>query len=322
MKKVKILLVSILLIFLFGCVGNNNGGIDDTIKDIQEREIKISEGDLVYFEFSHRGMSMDDFYIYSLEETENGVRMYAEIEAGNIIEDIVIEDAVLDRIREIWDIYSVWEWDGFYESNNMVLDGEGFSLTAKFSDNILISAGGDNSFPPGYSGFRNEIETVFKELIYKYGDIYKKTLESDDIYYMFFKVLRGTKEFFKVNAINYDEGLVYLDIEIEGYEEYSPYEEYCFFGYGQNFPFDEIQKIIRDKNVPAWNGWDKVSDVYSGEEWFLMELEYDSEERIYATGQSYPENYDAVKDEILRKFIKYIEENKEFFIPYNEYNQE
>ena len=83
-----------------------------------------------------------------------------------------------------------------------------------------------------------------------------------------------------------------------------------------------IQKIIRDKNVPAWNGWDKVSDVYSGEEWFLMELEYDSEERIYATGQSYPENYDAVKDEILRKFIKYIEENKEFFIPYNEYNQE
>ena len=85
-------------------------------------------------------------------------------------------------------------WQGVYETEYLVLDGEGFSLEVDFADGASVQASGDNAFPDGYFSFKRAILDIFKRdkmaflagtYLYEGGGIggdFTVTLNSDGTY--------------------------------------------------------------------------------------------------------------------------------------------
>ena len=53
------------------------------------------------------------------------------------------------------------KWNGFNESDSMVLDGSGFSLDIVYADGTEVHAHGSNSFPKGYGEAAERIDAMF-----------------------------------------------------------------------------------------------------------------------------------------------------------------
>lgn len=131
---------------LGGCAGQNPTGAEWVeIMDIQE----------IYF-------AKQESYVpavssYTLTRTEAGTRVTLGV--GYSEEDYVcMEDAgLLDRAKEILEKNKVGTWNGFHETDPMVLDGSGFSLGIIFTDGTEISASGTNCFPENYASFCAEL---------------------------------------------------------------------------------------------------------------------------------------------------------------------
>ena len=61
-----------------------------------------------------------------------------------------IDAAVADALMQVIDTYDVSSWDGFSETNEFVLDGEGFWLDFTLTDGTAVHASGENAFPEHY----------------------------------------------------------------------------------------------------------------------------------------------------------------------------
>jgi len=61
-----------------------------------------------------------------------------------------IDSEAVDALMRIVDEYDLARWDGFDESEDFVLDGEGFWLEIRMTDGTGITAHGDNVFPEHY----------------------------------------------------------------------------------------------------------------------------------------------------------------------------
>lgn len=270
------------------------------------------------FYFSHNGMSMDDCYSYFVAHEQAGARLQAErFVFGEAKEtDFAIDESVLDELEKIVQHNRLDKWDGFHKTNSMVLDGDGFSLSITLSNGREISASGSNAFPNGYSDAVSEICALFDDLIDEYGDLYPKTLVYDELDHLLLSLTkRGGREFFCAASKRAD-GTVRLDIRIKGYEDFYPEREYTFYGSCADFPFDEIQSIVRQYDVPSWNGWEKTAENYSECEWFQIEFGYESGEHICAMGTLYPNDYENVRSELLSVIGDFIECHNASFIPW------
>ena len=54
----------------------------------------------------------------------------------------------------------VHQWDGFDESRDNILDGEGFRLDIGFTDGTSIHANGDNAFPKDYYSAISQMQEI------------------------------------------------------------------------------------------------------------------------------------------------------------------
>ena len=59
-------------------------------------------------------------------------------------------DVAAKALMDVIDRYDVASWDGFAESRDYVLDGEGFWLEITLTDGTRVLARGDNAFPEHY----------------------------------------------------------------------------------------------------------------------------------------------------------------------------
>ena len=75
-----------------------------------------------------------------------------------------IDDRYVDEIFHVIEEYDLYRWDGFDESREDVLDGEGFSLEAIFRDGTSILASGDNAFPTDYFPAIGEIQRILESI--------------------------------------------------------------------------------------------------------------------------------------------------------------
>ena len=60
--------------------------------------------------------------------------------------------------------YDLYRWDGFDESQDNVLDGEGFRLEISFTDGASIRANGNNAFPEDYFSAIGEIQEILDSI--------------------------------------------------------------------------------------------------------------------------------------------------------------
>ena len=80
---------------------------------------------------------------YWIQENEEKPRPFPEALAAELSEAIADNDADC--------------WQGVYETEYDVLDGEGFSLGMDFADGASVQASGDNAFPDRYFNFQRAV---------------------------------------------------------------------------------------------------------------------------------------------------------------------
>ena len=261
------------------------------------------------FSFSHSGMNTQSCYSYTVTRTEDGTRLEASLNAGNSVVDTTVSEPVLDQLGELAGRFRLETWDGFSGVNSMALDGEDFTLSVTLESGETIYARGSNSFPQNYYAVTSEIESLFRPLIDEYGNLYPKTLESDELDYVMLSLNRQVTSSFFVNTYAKQNGQVSLEITVENYPGLEDLDGFHFYGTYDSFPFAEFQDIVRRYGMSAWNGWEKSAENYNECEWFQMNLGYASGESIAAMGTLYPENYEAAKSEILELLGSFILEN-------------
>lgn len=85
---------------------------------------------------------------YWIEENEERPRPFPETLVSELTQVIAENDAD--------------SWQGVYETEYEVLDGEGFSLEMDFADGVSVHASGDNAFPDRYFSFQSAVLGILK----------------------------------------------------------------------------------------------------------------------------------------------------------------
>lgn len=166
MRKLQLLYLLILIFVLCGC-----GKKEDPVQLPKETQEQGEAMEITLFSFTHTGMSMEQCFMYSAEQTEEGIRLYTEeLFSGGLIVDTIVDEPVLEQLGEIAGKYRLDRWDGFDKTDKHVMDGNSFTLSVILADGKTISAHGNNRFPDGYSDAKQEICTLFEDLIDKYSN--------------------------------------------------------------------------------------------------------------------------------------------------------
>ena len=186
MKKIALsFLIVIMLFTLCGCLAFGEfieEAVWDIAKEIENKntadmeafpkpdENTLESEDIVYFAYTHSGMSIDEFYSYSVTADGENYKMYNEFDYGQLCCQGEFPKDESDKLREIIKKYELIEWYGYKEENEYACDGSSFSLAIKFSDGSAVEAFGNNSFPKNYYEASTEINELFEELAGKYGE--------------------------------------------------------------------------------------------------------------------------------------------------------
>ena len=130
-----------------------------------KNNIEISK--IKYFYFSQtNGYNYYSDRIYKLEYKDN--KYYLSVKPQGVMEENAItfevDNNIELKVEEIITKYHVELWNGFNKFNDMVLDGDSFSLNIEFMNNDRIDAHGYMIWPNNYKDFRSEIFSLFDEL--------------------------------------------------------------------------------------------------------------------------------------------------------------
>ena len=75
-----------------------------------------------------------------------------------------MDEETVQMLMEVIEAYNVSSWAGFDETNENVLDGEGFSLEIGFTDGTSVKALGDNAFPDQYADAMGEMWDILSHI--------------------------------------------------------------------------------------------------------------------------------------------------------------
>ena len=127
---------------------------------------KVDISDIKDFRFFYTmGYAVNSDVVYELNCDEECVAIYKAY--GKSSEEAVsvsIDEEFIKEVINIFNKYSIINWDGFHKSNKNVLDGDSFSLNIHFLDGSSISASGYMSYPKNYGDFKKEIDDLFKRV--------------------------------------------------------------------------------------------------------------------------------------------------------------
>lgn len=153
-KKKLIILITVLTItLLLGCSKSGYSGTAGGKTVYQD--VKTDVVELTVYHYSDTPPIADVFV-----KTDEGV--YFKEEAFKEYKDLIpVSEDIINKINTWVDEYNIKSWDGFYMTQENVMDGGGFDLNITLSTGETISAHGSNAYPEGYS----DANKVLKEII-------------------------------------------------------------------------------------------------------------------------------------------------------------
>lgn len=124
-----------------------------------------------YFCYSHSGSSTYDIYSYEvLEDAETGqMQVVYELMCGYETYTLPAEPFFMQELTDIAEKYGLRKWDGFHESDPLLMDGYAFSLHVRYADGTAVFASGSNAYPEGYGEAADAIGGMFMGYLEKNG---------------------------------------------------------------------------------------------------------------------------------------------------------
>lgn len=121
------------------------------------------------FSFRVSGMVIgEDVRLYERMDKDASVLVLSRVTgySSENRKDAVLDAVQLAELEQLLKKYDIHLWNGFNGRPSMeVLDGEGFSLSVDFRDGTRVNASGENSFPPGYHGFRSDLQLFADKIL-------------------------------------------------------------------------------------------------------------------------------------------------------------
>ena len=122
-------------------------------------------GELVYLSFSESSSYFKRVQGYDFHAEDGVYTAYFWMAHEDEPYAVPVDAAWVDQLIDIVQANNVILWDGFSESNSMLLDGTHFSITLKFSDGTTVNANGYGSFPEDYGNVSRAIDALFLQLL-------------------------------------------------------------------------------------------------------------------------------------------------------------
>ncbi|MCQ2354173.1 MAG: hypothetical protein MJ102_03595 [Clostridia bacterium] len=228
-----------------------------------------------------------------------------------------IPEETFDHVADLADSCGVTEWNGFHGCNHDVCDGDGFSFSASYSDGNRVNASGSNCWPDNYGTFNHEMRDLFDSYRKQYNyDRLPKTIESDELDYIMINFCQqGTSghskfEFNFSRAASYGNNLNAFVFDCNGEfgkEMQRESEQIKAASTIESPDFTGIQSVIRKYDLPSLNGYDKAAEDYLNSEWFQFHFGYSDGEYIDLMGTDPPDNYDAIRHDLITACLAIIE---------------
>lgn len=128
---------------------------------------KIEIKNTKYFSYSYSvGDYVDASYSYDLKlENDKYIAGYKKegVSEEDMLKKELKKEEVL-KLEKILNDNNIYKWNGYHKSDKNVLDGNGFSLNYRNTNNIDISASGYMMYPNGYNNFKNDIINFYENL--------------------------------------------------------------------------------------------------------------------------------------------------------------
>lgn len=141
-------------------------GIGLTINNFRKAK-KIEN--ITNFNFSYTtGNEKDASVLYEIQCEEScmvGVKLEG-VSSDKTIKAQISKDKIIE-IENILNKYEVSKWNNFHKTDNSVLDGNSFSINIHTKDNYSVNASGYMMWPNNYSKVKEEIDSLFKGLLFQ-----------------------------------------------------------------------------------------------------------------------------------------------------------
>ena len=124
----------------------------------------VNNSKLIGFYYSFSAAPRGDNYSI---EIENDCFKYESIFLKDGAKEISIDSKLLDKLKDLYLKYDVYNWNGFNKSPKNIMDGKTFNIKFVFEDGNNCYASGSNAFPKNYKEFKDEMEVLFKPLLDK-----------------------------------------------------------------------------------------------------------------------------------------------------------
>ena len=282
-------------------------------------EAPVAITDIQEISFQESG-SMIPLVSYTTMTRENeGIRVQLELQYQYEYEKMM-DASLMDQVQKILETYDVGKWNGFRGNDSMVLDGSSFSFHVTFTDGTSISASGNNAFPKNQRKVFSELNSLIDPVVEQwYQEQYPKMIEDNRINGFSFYVCskdQAQKFEWRSEKRNDDPQADYLYADIVNIDQFEPIGEVEYFFYGKvpKLPYEELQEIVERFHLAEWNGETYPASSEQEEKSFRLLIEYQSGESIMASGDSFPDGYEAAEDAIISLLWDYIQENREQFV--------
>ena len=146
-KKMKLFIISV--VFLLGIVV----AVWNMRNKSNPMPVQTANTELTEFYYSHRGSMVDDIYSYEVKSDESsptGFTVIFNLNCGYDVYSTPADARLIENVLALIGECELHQWNGFNESDSMILDGSGFSLDVVYANGTEIHAHGNNSFPAGY----------------------------------------------------------------------------------------------------------------------------------------------------------------------------
>lgn len=149
--KAKVLTIISVLILIAATATSIILVINNKNKEIKPNDdINTPTAAIKSFHYNY-GSYNGGYHYYSIEEDDG--KMMINGAGGNGVELDINKEISDDRLEELSRIINdnkIYEWDGFNEDNDGILDGYSFELKIKYADGREIVAEGYEKYPQNY----------------------------------------------------------------------------------------------------------------------------------------------------------------------------
>ncbi len=318
MKKGIVIMLCFMGIFsLFGCKIDRPGIKGDNGVG---RKGKDNDSGVCSFAYHYNGSIGANSYSFRIEKEEEGFKAYYEaMEYADYEEmETPVEEALLEKLHELYSKHKVYQWDGYNKYATDVLDGWGFSLSYGFNDDQNMSAHGSNATPEGYRDYEKEMLEVIRPVMEKMREEAKRKLiekgvsgDCQSAYLYFLQKGDSGSDSYTIHIYPFiREGNNNFNVEVKSVSgDIWPEGEY---GYSwdetdeSRMALDKIDELVRKYDLVNWMYYDEAAEDYNNAEWFQLNIEY-QEGRITAMGTKHPEHYEEFRREVLEMMRDHLE---------------